>query len=64
MALLEKEKADLQEALVASRAEAKKNADDLEIAREEKRLLEEAKVEAEKAQQHAEECRARGRETI
>ena len=58
LALLEKEKADLQESLAASQAEVKKTTEELENARKETRAAELDKVHAEEAQKYAEDCRA------
>ena len=71
MASLEKEKAALEEALAAARAEAKKNSEAAEAARQDARAAEEAKINAEKAKVEADEARklaeaacARGKENI
>jgi hypothetical protein len=58
LALLEKEKADLQESLAASQAEVKKTTEELENARKETRAVELDKVHAEEAQKYAEDHRA------
>ena len=57
VASLEKEKADLAEALAAARAEAKSNAEAVEAARQDARAAEEVKASAEKAKVEAEETR-------
>ena len=58
LALLEKEKADLQESLATSQAEVKKTTEELENARKETRAAELDKVRAEEAQKYAEDRRA------
>ena len=50
MASLEKEKAALEEALIAARSEAKSNAEAAEAARWDALAAEEAKAKAEKSQ--------------
>lgn len=64
LALLEEEKTGLQGDLATARTEAEKKSGELDAALLQARAAEDAKSRAEAAQKHAEERRARGKETI